>query len=446
MKRIASLIICALVVLTSCVLFAVPASAAEKVVYVKNDATGDGSSASSPIGTLDAALKLLAETGGTVKIVDEVTVAANTLATAQVPEYYVEPAHDRQITITSADSANKAKLVFDFECTWYALSGPTVFENLKLVNNTFDQPIRLLARGNHITMGEGLEMYLCDTLQTPEDPLTLAGSMKGFAVIGLTNIGAEYDGYMEDDCWITIKSGVYYLIQAYTRGFNTEGELTGNAYLEFLGDFATYQIGFGPLTKGYTATGESFVYWDAVVTGYRVFMGYDAAILPFTTNLFIAGGNLVDAAGLNRPNTGGQGFCGNTKVKTVNLWYDETNTAATDFANFIMGTYAVSFNDPDAGLFGDELKNYNGPAYRLTEDVKPLDDAPVTDAPATEAPATDAPVTELPATDAPVVDTTAAPEIPEDTPATGDASVMVVFVAAAVLSVAAVVVIKKKEN
>ncbi|MBR0326370.1 MAG: LPXTG cell wall anchor domain-containing protein, partial [Clostridia bacterium] len=42
--------------------------------------------------------------------------------------------------------------------------------------------------------------------------------------------------------------------------------------------------------------------------------------------------------------------------------------------------------------------------------------------------------------------TTEAPAQPEDTPATGDASVMVVFAAAAVLSVAAVVVIKKRER
>ncbi len=444
MKRIASLIICALVVLASCVLFAVPASAAEKVVYVKDGGTGDGSSASAPLGSLEDAIKALATTGGTIKVVDVITLVPNATATAQVAEYFIEPAHDRQITITSADPANKAQLAFPLECPWYALSGVTVFENLKLVNNTFDQFCRILARGNHVTMGEGLEMYLGETLQTPEDPLINYKGMKGFTVIGLTNIGAEYDGHLEDDCWITVKSGVYYLIQAYTRGFNMEGELTGNAYLEFLGDFATYQIGFGPLTKGYTATGEAYVYWNAKVTGYRVFMGYDAAVLPFTANLFIDGGRLVDTNGLDRPNSGGQGFCGNTKVKTVNLWYNDADTAATDFATYIMGTYAVNFNDPDSGLFGNELKNYTGPAYRLTEDVAPLDDAPATEAPVV----TDAPVvtTEAPVvTDAPV-DTTVAPETPEDTPATGDASVMVVFAAAAVLCVGAVVVIKKKEN
>ena len=55
------------------------------------------------------------------------------------------------------------------------------------------------------------------------------------------------------------------------------------------------------------------------------------------------------------------------------------------------------------------------------------------------------PETEAPATDAPVV-TTVAPADPEVTPSTGDASVMVVFAAAAVLCIGAVVVIKKKIN
>ena len=89
-------------------------------------------------------------------------------------------------------------------------------------------------------------------------------------------------------------------------------------------------------------------------------------------------------------------------------------------------------------------------ACNKTETPTETTQAPVnenpTEAPeATEAPATEAPATEAPATDAPV-DTTVAPETPEDTPATGDASVMVVFAAAAVVAVAAVVILKKKEN
>ena len=440
MKRIASLILCAIVALTSLVLFAVPASAAEAVVYVKDGGTGDGSSANAPLGSLEDAIKALATTGGTIKVVDVVTLVANATATAEVAEYFIEPAHERQITITSADPANKAKLSFPLECPWYALSGVTVFENIKLVNDTFDQFPRIIARGNHITMGEGLEMYFGEILQTPAD--TFDSAMKGFCVIGLANIGSEYDGYMDDTTWITIKSGVYFLIQGYTRRIVDPGELTGNAYYEFLGDFAVRQMGWANMTQtGLTVTGKAYVYWDAVVTCWRIFPGYDTAVLPFDVELVIAGGSQVDAAGLPIK------FVGATKVRALNVWYDETSAEASDFAMYILGNFSISFADPDAGVYIDELKNYSGPAYRPTEDVAPLDNAPTTDAPVvTEAPATDAPATQAPvATDAPVV-TTEAPAQPEDTPATGDASVMVVFAAAAVLSVAAVVVIKKKEN
>ena len=435
MKRIASLVLCALVVLTSCVLFAVPVSAAEKVVYVKDGGTGDGSSQAAPLGSLEDAFKALATSGGTIKVVDVITLVPNATATAETAEYFIEPAHDRQITITSADPANKAQLSFPLECPWYALNGVTVFENIKLVNNTFDQFCRFLARGNHITMGEGLEMYFGETLQTAADAFD--STMKGFCVIGITNVGAEYDGMMDDNTWITIKSGVYFLVQGYTRNFTDAGELTGDAYYEFLGDFAVRQMGWANLKAGFTVSGKAYVYWDAVITCWRIFPGYDVSALPFDVELIIEGGNQVDAGGLPVK------FVGAGKVRSINLWYDSANTEASDFALYIMGNYSISLADPDAGVFANELKDYNGPAYRPTEDVAPLDDAPVTEAPVV----TDAPVvtTEAPVvTDAPV-DTTVAPETPEDTPATGDASVMVVFAAAAVLCVGVVVVIKKKE-
>ena len=133
MKRLLSLLICAFVLCSSCVLFSFTAAADEAVVYVKDGGTGDGSSASSPLGALDDALKAIASTGGTVKVVDAVTLVGNTAATAEVDTYYVEPAHTQRITITSADPANKAKLIFPVACKWYALSGPTVFEQIGLV-------------------------------------------------------------------------------------------------------------------------------------------------------------------------------------------------------------------------------------------------------------------------------------------------------------------------
>lgn len=433
MKRIASLLICALVVISSCVLFAVPASAAEKVVYVKDEATGDGSSASSPIGTLDAALKALASTGGTIKVVDYVTIAPNTAATAEVTEYYTEPAHDRQITITSADPANKAQFIMPLECQWYALAGPTVFENIKIVNNTFDQHVRFLARGNHITMGEGLEMYLGETLQTTAD--VFVSSMKGVVVQGLTNIGAEYDGMMDDNTWITVKSGVYFLIQGYTRNFVDTGDLTGNCYMEFEGEIAVRQMGWATLKAGLTCSGQAYIYWNANIANWRIFPGYDVATDPFTVNLFIHGGDHVNADGAK------QTMVGAGKVKTVNLWYDETNTEASDLAMHIVNSYIIT--QPDGGVFPEELKNYKGDAYRLTEDVAPLDDSASSDPAVTTEATVDTTADAVVTTEA-VADTTdGAGEV---TPPTGDASVMIVLAAAVAACLFAVVIVKKKER
>ncbi|MBQ7172480.1 MAG: hypothetical protein IJR89_09425 [Clostridia bacterium] len=364
MKRLLSLLICVFVLLSSCLLFSFAAAAEEAVVYVKDGGTGDGSSASSPLGTLDAALQAIASTGGTVKVVEAVTLAGNTAATAEVDTYYAEPAHTRRITITSADPANKAKLIFPAACQWYALSGPTVFEEIGLVDNA-ETFVRILGRGHHVTMGEGLEMYFGETLQTPSD--VSAGSMKGFTVIGITNVGAEYDGYLASDTKITVKSGVYYLIQAYTRNFTAAGDLTGNAYVEILGDIAVRQIGLASLKKGHTCSGQAYLYWAAQVIAYWVFPGYDSAAEPFTANFFLADG--ADFRKDTDP-TATQKLVGAGKVKTLNIWHD-TSASATALADHFKSTYSIT--QADGSVNQAALADYNGPAYRIPADPAPLE-------------------------------------------------------------------------
>ncbi|MBE6679410.1 MAG: SGNH/GDSL hydrolase family protein [Ruminococcaceae bacterium] len=57
---------------------ALTAFAAEKTVYVKDGGTGDGSSASSPVGSLSAAATELGGKGGTIVLVGDTTVSAKT--------------------------------------------------------------------------------------------------------------------------------------------------------------------------------------------------------------------------------------------------------------------------------------------------------------------------------------------------------------------------------
>ena len=65
--------------------------AAEKVVFVSNKASGNGSSASSPVGSLEAALSKLGSDGGTVVVCGKVDVSANITV----------PAHKGKLTVTS---------------------------------------------------------------------------------------------------------------------------------------------------------------------------------------------------------------------------------------------------------------------------------------------------------------------------------------------------------
>lgn len=136
---------------------------------------------------------------------------------------------------------------------------------------------------------------------------------------------------------------------------------------------------------------------------------------------------------------------------TFSLEIFDLDTGAELYNNFIVtdewtsGTvgFRARFNFTSAGTSSLNIVTFDNLKVTCFD---PVEETVTTEAPATEAPATEAPATDAPATEAPAVDTTATPATPEDTPATGDASVMVVFAAAAVLCVGAVVLIKKKEN
>ena len=69
MKRLTALFLCALMALSAITFGGVEygtheTAAAEKVVFVKEGGSGNGSSADSPVGTLDKAYSLLGDAGG----------------------------------------------------------------------------------------------------------------------------------------------------------------------------------------------------------------------------------------------------------------------------------------------------------------------------------------------------------------------------------------------
>ena len=150
-------------------------------------------------------------------------------------------------------------------------------------------------------------------------------------------------------------------------------------------------------------------------------------------------GNIIYMAQLPNGHTTSKGYIteyGETAV--VNLFIDTANMTWGDNEGLIVYTE----EGPKVNLTAASDKNIIAEGVELKIKAADTTAAPTTEAPTTQ-PTVD--TTAAPTTE-PTVDTTVAPTQPEDTPATGDASVMVVFAAAAVLAVAAVVVLKKKEN
>ena len=297
---------------------------------------------------------------------------------------------------------------------------------------------RIIARGNHLTMGEGLEMYNGDTLQ---ESSIIAGAFSGFSIIGLCNAGAEYDGFLADDAWLTFKSGVYSSIMGKTRNIATDaGELTGNTYFEFLGDFTVREMGS---TSWYNSAqihdvGQAYVTFDAKVTAWRYFPGYNhVGNVPYTCNFFVLGGSYVDVNGAPLA------LVGAAKVQILNIWSDDSNPEAYDLASQFSG---YSITQAGGAVNIDDIKNYNGPAYKPTEDVAPLDGSVVTGPVVTTEAITEAVVTTEATVDTTVEVAGTTESAGQVTPPTGDTSLMLVFVAAAVACVAAVVVIKKRER
>ena len=93
--------LCALL-LAACGL-ALSAGAAETRVYVADGGTGDGKSASAPCGSLTAAVDALDGAGGTVVLVGDVTVSAQTTL----------PEQSGDLTFTAEGGARRFPLRFD---------------------------------------------------------------------------------------------------------------------------------------------------------------------------------------------------------------------------------------------------------------------------------------------------------------------------------------------
>ncbi len=96
---------------------ALTAFAAEKTVYVKDGGTGDGSSASTPVGSLSAAATALGKKGGTIVLVGNTTVSAKTTIPEQSADLTITAQNGAKLLIKHrlqlAKNTNSNTVTFD---------------------------------------------------------------------------------------------------------------------------------------------------------------------------------------------------------------------------------------------------------------------------------------------------------------------------------------------
>ena len=207
------------------------ASAAEKVVFVTDGGTGDGSSAEKPVNSLIAAYMALGDEGGRIVLVDKVTLNAT----------FTEPVHSGKITITqehggiSYRTADKSGL--NVSAIRYFLNGPTTFEHMNF--RGAGAYLLMVAQFHPIVMGEGIEVFGFGDFSLVA---------KGIAILGGVQDGAGKASTVphDQDTHIEIRSGRFILV-----GFSRQANhnYTGMAHIDIYGG-KIHNMYLGAANKG----------------------------------------------------------------------------------------------------------------------------------------------------------------------------------------------------
>lgn len=221
--------LCMLLLMTGA--FAVSAFAAEKVVFVTDGGTGDGSSAEKPLGNLYEAYTALGDEGGRIVLMNKVSLSA----------VFTEPVHSGKITITQEHDGVSYRTGENSGLTVsairYILNGPTTFENINIRGT--GAYLLLVAQFNPIVMGEGIECIGFG------DYSVVA---KGVAILGGVQEGADkYSTVSHDlDSHIEIHSGKFIVV-----GFSRlcSHDYTGMAHIDIYGG-TIHNIYLGAANKG----------------------------------------------------------------------------------------------------------------------------------------------------------------------------------------------------
>ena len=259
-----------------CLVLCVCAFAADKVVYVADGGSGDGSSATAPVGTLGDAYAALGAEGGTIVIVGKVTVADD----------FTEPTHSGVVTLTQVYGGNDYRTGTNYGMniaqTRYILNGDTTFKNMAFRGDTSKQynHVLLVAQFNHIVIDEGVECLNYGNFSTIAQAASILGGVQAGA--------DKYNTVATDlDSHITIKSGKF-MICGYSRQVNRVFE--GMAHIDISGGIidniypGSANNGSGADTR-ITISGGTFV--GKIITG-------TVSVVSSSLNIKVTGGDFSD--------------------------------------------------------------------------------------------------------------------------------------------------------
>ena len=239
----ALLLLCAVLTLSA---------AAAGTVYVADGGSGDGKTASAPLGDLAAAYTALGEDGGAIVVVGKYTLRAA----------FVEPDHSGEVTVTQETDGTSYRTEAGsgvyFNSMRYILNGPTTFASItfrgKGADTKKNNGALLVAQFHPVKMGAGVE---CRDFGAYTD---IASS---FSIIGGAQAGADKWNALTDDldAHITVESGEFAIV-AFSR--QIDKLYTGMAHIELSGG-TFHHIYLGAVNKGrggdtdLTVTGGNFV-------------------------------------------------------------------------------------------------------------------------------------------------------------------------------------------
>ncbi len=205
------------VIISAMLLFA--ASAADNVIFLKDGGTGDGSSASSAVGTLDAALaRINTKAEATVVICGPFTQSAD----------YVPQRTYTKVTYTSVyggvDYRESAGANWQFNGVRFACRGETVFENIDFVSK--GSFYRIAGQHKPVTLGEGITVTGENLTGTTiaKSFAILGGFEKDFANVSMSSVASTN---------VTVLSGEYLYIVPFA--YNVNGSYKGTANINIGG-------------------------------------------------------------------------------------------------------------------------------------------------------------------------------------------------------------------